>query len=82
MKIKQAADGAREGFLNFFYNQTNGIRIQLKHLSERLKQAHQENDFIENHLLTWNKQLEELQEKLKKLLNVKVKYSSTGRILL
>lgn len=78
MKIKLAANEAREGFLNFFSSQTHGIRIQLKHLSERLKQANEENDFIETHLQMWNKQLEELQAKLTKLLNTEVKYSSTN----
>lgn len=76
-EIKQEAEAARLVVLNYMYRHSSGIRIQLKNLSDRLKEARKENDFMEYHLNEWNKQLTELKEKLIQLSNVKVTYGST-----
>src|SRR4051812_36757664 len=56
-KIRQTAEETKEIVFNYMDEDINRIKLRLNHLTDRLKQSRQENDFIETNLTEWNKQL-------------------------
>lgn len=75
-KIKRTAEETRKMLLSYTSEHTKEIEIQLNHLTNRLRQSREENDFVETDLAEWNKQLIKLKEELQQPSNIKLRYDS------
>ncbi|CAF2565002.1 unnamed protein product [Rotaria sp. Silwood2] len=63
-KIHQTSEEARNKLIKSTIEHTNNIKQKLKNLSDELRKAHDDNDFIETDLQEWTQKLEELKKKL------------------
>ncbi|CAF3574906.1 unnamed protein product [Rotaria sp. Silwood1] len=77
VKIRQVAEEARNKLLKTTTEHTNKIKQKLNNLSDELRQAHDDNDFIEIDLQKWTKKLEELKKELYNLTTVTIEEDST-----
>ena len=64
LKIRKAAEVARAQVLHFNSKDTTMIAKQLVPIGEQMKGSHENEDFIEIHLMTWKNKLEKLKKEL------------------
>ncbi|CAF0995551.1 unnamed protein product [Rotaria sordida] len=80
VKIRQAAEEARNKLLITTTEHTTNIKQKLKNLSKELRQGQEDNDFIETDLQQWTQKLEELKKELHNPTSVAIQEDSTPLI--
>ena len=76
-KIQQTANQARKLVLNQTNENINEIEKKLSHLTDRIKEGREENNFMENNLNEWKEQLLQLKEELDKPTNITIQQDSS-----
>ncbi|CAF4908882.1 unnamed protein product [Rotaria sp. Silwood1] len=80
VKIRQAAEEARNRLIKTTTEYTNDLKQKLNNLSDELRQGQEDNDFIETDLQQWIQKLEELKKELHSPATVAVQEDSTPLI--
>ena len=79
-KIQQAANECRQQILQYTTEHVTNMEVNLAKLTDRLRQARQENDFNEIDLNGFREKLTQLEEKLDKSETVSIQQSSTSLV--
>lgn len=79
-KLQQTANECRQSVVNHISRNIHQIEVDLKELTDQLKQVRQEEDFNEIELKRLRKKLAELAEKLNNPANITIEHSSTSFI--
>ncbi|CAF5155127.1 unnamed protein product, partial [Rotaria sp. Silwood1] len=77
VKIRQAAEEARNRLIKTTTEYTNDLKKKLNNLSDELRQSQEDNDFIETDLQQWIQKLEELKKELHNSTTVTIQEDST-----
>ena len=76
-KIRQVADQTRINLLKDIGEHNNLTKKKLEDLSEQLRQARDDNDFLEDDLQQWINVLEQLKSELQHPVNITIEQDST-----
>jgi hypothetical protein len=76
-KIRQMADEVRSQLFKGITEHTSNIKKKLQDLSDELRQAREDNDYLEGDLQQWMEKLEELKLELLNPVNIGIQEDST-----
>ena len=79
-KIRQTAKEARQQLFNHTTQHIAGIEVELNKLTNQLRESRQEDDFFENDLNKWTKELTRMKEELNKPSNIDIRHSSKALV--
>ena len=80
-QIRQLADETRTNLLEDIGQHTNIIKKKLQDLSEQLRQAREDNDFLEDDLQQWMDLLERLKSEVHHPVNITIQKDSTPIVM-
>ncbi len=80
-KIKQTANELRETLIKHTNDHIQNIEIDLKKLTENIKEIRSENDFNENHLNELKTKLNKLEEQFNRPKNIQIKQDSNSNFI-